>query len=189
MIGFLQGQVLRRESDCLILLVSGVGYEVHSSPAILSQFSVGQEADLWIYTQVRDDAIQLFGFKSLDEKELFLALIKVNGVGPKSAMQILGAGGVEHIMDLINSGDAKGLSALPKVGKKTAEQIVLTLRGKLVAISDDRISEPQSVRSEVVSALVNLGFRLPDVERAVERLQRPLELESGIRDGLKFLTN
>ena len=189
MIGYLRGQVLSVDADSAVILASGVGYEVDCTPATLAELALNQEQDLFIYTQVREDAIQLYGFRSMSEKQLFTSLIKVNGIGPRSAMQILAAGGVEQIVDLINRGDAKGLSSLPKVGKKTAEQIVLTLKGKLVQVEETSVQQGMTSRSAIVSALVHLGFRLNDVEKVVERMPHDTDLENGVRVGLAALTS
>lgn len=189
MIGYLKGQAEWVGLESLILMAGGVGYEVTATPATLANVTPGAPMELWIYTQVREDAIQLYGFQKLAEKELFLSLIKVNGIGPKSAIQILGASSCEQIISLINEGDARGLSGLPKVGKKTAEQIVLTLKGKLVSAAPDTIRpEARPVRGEIVSALVNLGFRLNDVEKAVSQMPGDIDLENGIRRALAELT-
>ncbi|MGE0762006.1 MAG: Holliday junction branch migration protein RuvA [Bdellovibrionales bacterium] len=189
MIGYLRGQLLSVDSQSALLLAGGVGYEVDCTPATLTALVPDQTADLFIYTQVREDAIQLYGFQSMAEKQLFMSLIKVNGIGPRSALQILAAGGVQQVVDLINRGDAKGLSALPKVGKKTAEQIILTLKGKLIQVEE--VGRPQALgsRQAVISALVHLGFRLSDVERAVERMAPDVDLETGVREGLAALTS
>lgn len=188
MIGFLKGQAEWVGEESLILMAGGVGYEVTATPATLSGLTPGQATELFIYTQVREDAIQLYGFQKPAEKELFLSLIKVNGIGPKSAIQILGASSCEKIIALINEGDARGLSGLPKVGKKTAEQIVLTLKGKLVSAADPVTAKPRPVRAEMISALVNLGFRIHDVEKAVAQLPVDMDLENGIRRALAELT-
>ncbi len=189
MIGFLRGQVLQVDTEGAVILAGGVGYEVACAPSTLTNLEPEKSTDLFIYTQVREDAIQLYGFQSLPEKQLFLSLIKVNGIGPRSAMTILAAAGVEQIVDLINRGDAKGLSALPKVGKKTAEQIVLTLKGKLVRVEDQTKPAALSSRQAIVSALVHLGFRLADVEKAVAAMPPEIDLEAGVREGLAALTN
>lgn len=188
MIGYLRGEVQWVDLESLILVASGVGYDLLCTPETLTTVVVGEPLELWVYTQVRDDAIQLYGFRSLEAKQMFLSLIKVNGVGPRSAMHILAASPVEKLIEMINQGDAKGLSGLPKVGKKTAEQIVLTLKGKLVQIEEQTKPAAGKVRGEIISALVHLGFRLHDVEKVVERMPLDVELEKGIRDGLSALT-
>ncbi len=189
MIGFLRGEVLTVDSDSMIVVAAGVGYEVTCTPATLAMAQPGIGLELYIYTQVREDAILLYGFLKPVEKQMFMSLIKVNGVGPKSAITILGAAPIERLLNLINDGDAKGLSQLPKVGKKTAEQIVLTLKGKLVTA--DEVAKPAATktRQEIISALVHLGFRLNDVERTVDQLPQHADLETGVREGLAALTS
>lgn len=190
MIGFLRGEVQWLDGENAVIVAAGVGYEVACTPNTLTDLTVGAQHELWIYTQVRDDAIQLYGFLNLLEKQMFLALIKVNGVGPRSALNILGASPMDQLIQLINEGDAKGLSKLPKVGKKTAEQIILTLKGKLVTVDEKQnLTPPSRVRQDVVSALVHLGFRLADVERVVEHLPDHTDLESGVRESLAALTS
>src|SRR4051812_39505214 len=134
MIGFVRGKLMAVELDSALVETGGVGYEILCSAQVMADLagSVGTEIALWIHTHVREDALQLFGFMSKTEKELFLSLLKVNGVGPKSALTILSAGRVEKIIEMIEDGNAKALAALPRVGKKTSEQIILSLQGKLV---------------------------------------------------------
>lgn len=190
MIAFLSGEVHSVSEDGLILNVQGVGYEVTCTPQVLNAAVSGAALSLDIYTQVRDDAIQLYGFFNRAEKSLFLSLIKVNGIGPKSALQIVSAAPIARITELINEGNAKGLSELPKIGKKTAEQIVLTLKGKLVSADPVTAnSAAKNIRGEIVSALVHLGFRLADVEKVVERMPHNIDLENGVRQGLGALTS
>lgn len=193
MIGYLRGRVNELNPEGLIVDVGGVGYELQCSVNTLDDCGAGEEVALHVHTHVREDAIALFGFSTALEKRLFLSLTKVNGVGPKLAIKALSAGPLSRLVEMIEAGDVKGLSGLPKVGKKTAEQIILTLRGKLVM--DDAegkaagaTSRPLGTRGEIVSALVNLGFRLPDVEKVVEDLPVGTDLQSGIRQGLQALT-
>ena len=122
MIAYLRGKLLEVTTDTAVIDVQGVGYETLCSGRTLDQLrmQVGQELRLWIYTHVREDALQLFGFGSRQEKEVFLSLLKVNGVGPKSALSILSGAEAEKIIGFIEAGDAKALSNLPKIGKKTA---------------------------------------------------------------------
>ncbi len=193
MIGFLKGRVAEMHPEGLILDVNGVGYDVHCSTNTLDACSAGEETSLQVHTHLREDALILFGFASRFEKNLFLALVKVNGVGPKLALKALSSGPLSNLVDMIESGDVKGLSSLPKIGKKTAEQIVLSLRGKLVL---EEVAEYASLprersrntRGEIISALVNLGFRLQAVEQAVDALPQEVDLQEGIRKGLQSLS-
>ena len=188
MIGYLKGQVMEVGSDTLLLEVAGVGYEIQAHLRLLSDLAVGDESQLWIYTHVREDAFQLFGFESPDEKQFFLSLLKVNGVGPKLALNALGGATTDRMVNLIENEDVKGLSALPKVGKKTAEQMILTLKGKLVH-KESVNPRPRGVHTEISSALIHLGFRGADVERVVDKLPPVIELEEGLKLCLSRLTS
>lgn len=195
MIGYIKGCVIDLSPETVIVEVGGVrggvGYELQCSVNTLDACTLGDEVALFVQTHMREDALTLFGFASRLEKNLFLSLVKVNGVGPKLALKALSAGPLSNLIGMIESGDVKGLSALPKVGKKTAEQIILTLRGKLepatvaAAVTSER---PRGSRGEIVSALVNLGFRLQEVEKAVESMPPDIQLQDGIRRGLAALS-
>jgi len=194
MIGYLKGILVEATPEAALIDVNGVGYEILASVNTLLdlQSLLGKEVIVWIHTHVREDAFQLFGFHSKEEKNLFLSLLKVNGVGPKMALSILSGGRVEQIHEMIESGNAKALSGLPKVGKKTAEQIILTLKGKLVLIEKTETSskkKPTSPHPEITSALINLGYKPLAVEQYVSTLPRDADLEESIRRGLAALSS
>ena len=189
MIAQLQGQVIPYGDDTVILDVGGVGYEVYVSSYTHASTAGCVSAKLFIHTHVREDVIQLFGFASRVEKELFLSLLKVNGIGPKVAMKILSGAPLHSILQMIDEGDARALSQLPKVGKKTAEQIILELKGKLVLTDTVAGSTGFGARSDIVSALVNLGFKLSDVEKTVDRMNPSTNFNDGVKLGLTSLTN
>ena len=150
---------------------------------------------VYTYTHVREDILQLFGFATKVEKQLFTTLLKVNGIGPKMAINILSGASVDQLFAMIEAEDVKALSKLPKVGKKTAEQMILTLKGKLV------VHEPETKKTaalgfgknmslshrEIASALVNLGFRSADVDTVISQLPQDIDLQEGIRQGLSAL--
>ncbi len=199
MIGFLQGQIIETHDDGCVLDVNGVGYELSCSATTLEDIlSMAGNVRLWVHTSVREDAITLFAFSSGVEKRMFLSLLKVNGVGPKMAIKILSAAPTSLLSQMIEAGDVKALSGLPKVGKKTAEQLILSLKGKLVMAPDDGkvplkkssalLPRFQGPRADILSALVNLGFRLPDAERVVGNLPDDVEVQTGIRTGLQALS-
>ncbi len=193
MIGFLDGTVFDASTDHFILNVNGVGYDISASAQTLADVHVmiGQNLKVWIHSHVREDAFQLFGFLTKPEKEFFLQLLKVNGVGPRMALSIMSGARVTQIQDWIENSDAKALSSLPKVGKKTAEQIILSLQGKLVRIdvklkgSGPKLSE---THRQISSALVNLGFKNQTVEQFIVSLENTITLEDGVRQGLQKLT-
>ncbi len=186
MISRLIGEVHDFDDDSAIINVGGVGYEVLCSTATRDALQALDSVELYIHTHVREDIFQLFGFFERNEKRLFLSLLKVNGIGPRSALNMLSASTWQKIIHLIESGDVKGLSMLPKIGKKTAEQIVLTLKGKLV-FADQPHLEKSTSRREIVSALVHLGFKVNDVEKVVDRLDPKADVERGVRESLALL--
>ncbi len=189
MIGFLRGTVHEIFEDSVILDVGGVGYELTLSQNSLVEMVLGEAIEFYVYTHVREDQFSLYGFLSKTEKQLFLSLLKVNGIGPKMAIQVLSGAPLDRIIGFISEGDVKGLTTLPKVGKKTAEQMILSLKGKLV------MDEPMSavikspVKDQIQSALVNLGFKALDVEKLVAEMDEKIDVQDGIRKGLQILSN
>lgn len=190
MIGFLEGIVYDVSSESFILNVNGVGYDISASTQTLMdvQVMLGQKMKVWIYSHVREDAFQLFGFLTKPEKDFFIQLLKVNGVGPKSALSVISGAPLHKILDWIEASDAKALSSLPKVGKKTAEQIILTLQGKLVRVETKaKAPKVSETHRQISSALVNLGFKSQTVDQFVASLAPVVTLEEGVREGLKRL--
>ena len=192
MIAAIRGEIFSLQQDSVVMMANGIGYELFCSSSTLSELLPHQQkaVTLYAYTHVTQDSLQLFGFSTQEEKQLFLSLLKVNGVGAKTAIQIISGTTLSELGRMIETGDVKGLSKLPKVGKKTAEQMILSLRGKLV------LSEPTSgkrnqpkQRSEIGSALINLGFRSQDVEKVLIGLPEAISIEDGIRQGLAALTS
>ena len=190
MISFISGQIIDEEEGAITLLCRGVGYEVTCSTNTLSDVKDRQVVQLWIYTHVREDQFNLFGFSSKVEKKLFLSLIKVNGIGPKLAIQVLSGASLDHIISAIEAKDVKALTALPRVGKKTAEQMILTLQGALV-LEDQKGKEKVQAsqpHKEILSALTNLGFRSGEIEEVVYALPNDVDFEQGVRESLRILS-
>ena len=190
MIGRLQGTLVECHLDSVLIDIQGVGYEVFPHARALGelQSQMGEQTLLWIYTHVREDVLQLFGFLSNDEKSLFLQLLKVNGVGPKLALNILSGATDEQITLWIEGGDAKALSQIPKVGKKIAEQIILTLQGKLVRVEAPQKQLQSKKLKEIHFALTNLGVKPTVVDEFLTTLPEAVEVEEGIRLGLSQLS-
>lgn len=194
MIGYLEGVVFDVSSESILLKVNGVGYEIYTTAQTLNdaQMLMGQNLSAWIYSHVREDAFQLFGFLTKPEKDFFTQLLKVNGVGPKSALTVLSGAHYTQIQKWIEEGDAKALSTLPKIGKKTAEQIVLTLQGKLVILDKGVSKGGKVLKSEnhrqIASALVNLGFKSQVVEEFILTVDQKATIEDGVRLGLQKLS-
>ena len=190
MIGFLSGQIISLRASSLILETGGVGYEVLASKTTLESISQGgHQVSLWIYTGFRQETLELYGFLSEEEKNLFLALLKVKGVGSRMALSILGACSLEQFVRLIKEEDIKALTALPRVGKKMAQQIVLTLQDQVsdtLIGSKDR-TPPSSER--VTQALSGLGFSPTEIQEALNRIQWEDDLKKDLQQALTYLNN
>ena len=175
MIAHLRGRIFEKHPNRLVLDVNGVGYDVFVP---LSTFYVlgepGAETALRIHTHVREDALVLYGFATALEQELFERLIGVSGIGPKVALAVLSGIEPADLIRAIERGDLARLTAIPGVGKKTSERIVLELKDRLpraqVAAAATGVAPPESssLRDDVLSALINLGYHRPLAEKAVE---------------------
>lgn len=184
MIAFLRGRVLTTTAETVILDVNGVGYEAFCTGAVFRKITVGAVAELYTYLQVKEDGITLFGFDTPKEKELFLKLISVSGVGPKLGISILAALSADDFAYAVATADVKRLSAVKGLGKKTAEKIVLELHGKIsaaevlgasgddftpTATTADAPAKLSAIEEEGVSALMGLGFTRAESTQAVKK--------------------
>ncbi len=198
MIALITGRLAAKTPGEAVVDAGGVGYQVHIP---LSSFyelpSEGETVRLFIHTHVREDALQLYGFFSLKEKELFLALMGVSGVGPKLALNIISGLPFDQLVDAISRGDDKMVSTIPGIGPKTAARLVLELKDKVASISAPVVgpckpgSAPNRHRDEAVSALVNLGYKKNMAEDAVKKVcagDGELSIERIIREALKVLS-
>lgn len=177
MIGYLQGNLLKATPERLLLDVQGVGYEIHVPLSTFYEIEkrggTGRIA-LYIHTQVREDEIALFGFWTEREKALFEKLIAVGGIGPRLARVILSGMAPDDLLGAIAAGDIARLSTIPGIGKKTAERMVLELKDKMRELAAE-LPETTAARpadQDVVSALVNLGYKAAQAERAVADAHR-----------------
>jgi Holliday junction DNA helicase RuvA len=177
MIGYLHGQLLKASPERLLVDVQGVGYEVHIP--LSTWYEVEKRRDepvrLFIHTHMREDGIALFGFWTEREKLLFERLIAVSGIGPRLARVALSGMAPDDLLGAIASGDVGRLATIPGVGKKTAERMVLELKDKmreLAAELPDTVVTASGADQDVVSALVNLGYKSSLAERAVGDVRR-----------------
>src|SRR5260370_2952730 len=183
MIAYLSGTLLSKQATSAIVDVGGVGYEVAIPLSTFYELGdAGSPLQLRIYTHVREDAIQLFGFKTARERELFLQLISVNGVGPKLGITLLSGMSADEMVASIRTNNLSRLVSIPGVGRKTAERLVVELRDKIAALSSPALEEEfaaktasgaaessaDSVRNDALSALVNLGYQKAGAEKAVK---------------------
>ena len=195
MIARLSGTVEEKGADGTILDVGGVGYLVHLSAATLALLPPrGERVTLRTFTNVRQDAIELFGFATAEEEAVFRALIEVKGVGPRAAQNILSGIEAKELAAAVAQGDVGRLTKVPGVGKKTAERLVVELREKLAVLARAagpvRPAAGGDALDQLRQALVNLGYKAPQADGAVDRLRQSAEgkgLDDLLRDALKLL--
>ena len=198
MIARLSGIVLEKREDAAVLDVQGVGYLVHLSLQSMAHMPPeGARAQLRCHTHVREDALQLFGFVSSEEEELFRLLIAVSGVGPKLAMNILSGMPATELAAAILHGELARLTKIPGVGKKTAERLMVELKDRIATSGlaagarSSQASLAGAADAALLSALVNLGYRPAAAERTAEAVRRNLgaaaPLEDQLREALRVI--
>ncbi|MHB8905839.1 MAG: Holliday junction branch migration protein RuvA [Melioribacteraceae bacterium] len=173
MIGYLHGKIISKKPTKLLIDVNGVGYIVNISITTFEKIADKEEASLFTYLSVRESAMDLFGFYTMAEKEMFELLIGVSGIGPKSAQSILSGIQIEDLKDALKSGNVSRLISIPGIGRKTAERMVIELRDKVesvVEIIDGVSFSKSSVSSDAIAALVNLGYNQKVAERMVRAI-------------------
>jgi Holliday junction DNA helicase RuvA len=182
MIAHLSGTLYAKQATNVIINVGGVGYEVTIPLSTLYELDEpGSPIQLRVYTHVREDALQLYGFKTARERELFLRLISVSGIGPKLGIAMIGIMNADEIIGAIRTNNLARLTSIPGVGKKTAERLVIELRDKITALSspaleeefaaqngkDGALASEDAVREDALSALLNLGYQKASAEKAI----------------------
>lgn len=195
MIARLTGKLVVKNPDEIVLDVGGVGYQVFIPLSTFYELPErGEPLTLQIYTAVRENALELHGFLTLQEKELFKLLISVSKIGPKTAQNILSGIAVEDLKTALINGDVLKLSTVPGIGRKTAERMVLELKDKVPkaeAARQEQSALPGELFDDTLSALLNLGYKRPAAERAVKRAMnetgRDGQLEDILRLALKYL--
>ena len=182
MIAHLSGTLLSKQATSVIVDVSGVGYEVNIPLSTFYDLAeTGSNVQLRIYTHVKEDALQLYGFKTARERDLFINFISVSGIGPKLGIALLSGMSADELIACIKSNNLARLTLIPGVGKKTAERLIVDLREKMAALSVSQLEEEtgsrpeaaeeiteDSVRSQALSGLMNLGYQRSAAEKAVD---------------------
>jgi Holliday junction DNA helicase RuvA len=176
----LRGTVAARTASGLVLDVGGVGYLVAATPRVAAR--IGEEATVETYLHVREDALQLYGFASAEERELFELLLGVSGVGPKVALAIVSGSPSAELRRAIVREDTARFEAIPGIGRKTAQRVVLELREKLAIPADAGMASGGSVARD---ALVELGWSIPDAERVLSEVDESLPVEEQVRLALR----
>lgn len=187
MIYFLKGDIVEINIDYVVIDVNGVGYQVFVGKP--QDFSYGRSL-IYTYYQVKEDGVSLFGFKTKQEQDLFLKLIEVSGIGPKTASGILGATTTSSLISAIELGNIAYLKKLPSIGPKAAQQIILDLKGKLVFDnSSNKPSKRSETYSDVYDALRTLGFKVNEIDNVIDKVENIESKQTNIiiKDCLKML--
>ena len=190
MIAYLKGILIQKNTKQAILDVSGVGYRVWIPlSTYLKLGNLNESAELFIYTHLTDNSLSLYGFSTAEEREIFLKLISISGIGPKLALNILSGIEASDLEDAIRKSDVARISLIPGIGKKTALRIAVELQEKLE--KKEKVLDTSSFeeREDLISTLMNLGFKRKEVETVVDETIQSLSLEAGfeklLRESLK----
>lgn len=189
MIALLKGIVEQRFDPYIIIDVKGVGYKVLATASVLANVHLGQQVKIHTYTHVREDALELYGFESASDLRLFEQLIGVSGIGPKTAIGIFALGTSNQIMSAISQGNVEFFTAVPRLGKKNAQKIIIELKSKVGSVGDlDLSAGDGQANGEVVAALRSFGFSTKEAYDTLRLLQGKGETtEEKIRLALKYL--
>lgn len=188
MIAYLKGKILIKTDKSIILLVDNIGYEIFISYKLLDKIRIDQEFELFVYHKQREDSQELYGFSNCEERNFFIMLLSVSGVGPKSAINVLGVSEVKDLKSAISTGNADIFKKVSGIGTKTAERIVIELKDKLgfSGFSSDLTSEDNS-NLEVFEALNSLGFSDNEIRSIYNQIPKELDIKEKIKTALKFL--
>jgi holliday junction DNA helicase RuvA len=187
MIGYIKGRIIGKDESHILVETNGIGYLVSTVPAVLEK-EIGSEAEVFTYLQVREDALNLFGFLTKAELSFFELLISVSGVGPKMALTILSSGENDLIKQAIVSEDIAVFTKIGGVGRKTAERIVVELKEKLGALTHSEGMHATG-SEDLLLALENLGYSRKEIKDVLVKLDHSLNSEEKLRQALKLLSN
>lgn len=190
MIARLEGIIVHIAEKFIIIDVSGVGYKLSITKESLLYYSHGEHAIFWVYTAVRENSIDLYGFKTIDEMSFFELLLDVSGIGPKGALSILSIAPIDTLKRAIAEGDTSYLNKVSGIGKKTAEKIIIELRDKLENYKDSG-NEPGLLRdeSDILEALKSLGYGQNEARDALKKVSNTTEgMNARIKEALQILS-
>lgn len=181
MYGYIKGIVTEIESSYIILENNNIGYLIYVANPY--SFQIDNEYKVYTYTQIKEDEHLLYGFKEKEEKDLFLKLISVKGLGCKMALPILATGSINGIADAIDRENILYLKKFPKIGDKVARQIILDLKGKLTVSGNVSVNN----NNELVDVLLSLGYKNPEIKKVIPNVKQDLSLEEQVKEALKLL--
>ena len=182
MYNYLKGTIVEVSSNYIVLDNNGIGYQIFTGNPY--SFQEGEEYTVYVYQKIAEDDNSLYGFKTKEQKELFLKLIDVKGLGPKMALPMIALGSVSGIIDAIDRENILYLKKFPKIGDKVARQIILDLKGKL---NVDRTVENEDTTNELIDVLESLGYKKPDIKRVISQVDPSLTIEEQVKSALKLM--
>ncbi|MGM9882310.1 MAG: Holliday junction branch migration protein RuvA [Bacilli bacterium] len=184
MYGYIKGTIVDVEPNYVIIDNDGIGYLIFVPNPY--SFMIGKEYTIYTYANIREDEYSLYGFKTKEEKELFLKLISVKGLGPKMALPMLATGSTSLLSEAIETENINYLKKFPKIGDKVARQVVLDLKGKLNVINTGLFAR-ENHSNELTEALLGLGYKQADIRKVTSKVDSSLSLEAQIKEALKLL--
>lgn len=188
MIAFVKGKIADISDRSVIIETQGVGYEISTTTDTLATAQLGAQMALFTHLAVKEDAMELYGFRTRQELTFFQMLITVSGVGPRSAIGIVSIGSIESIQRAIGSGDVGYLTSVSGIGRKTAEKIIIDLRDKLVSLGHKGGMGEFSGDSDALEALIKLGYSQAEARDAVKRIPATaVTLNDKIKEALKYI--
>ena len=182
MFDYIKGIITDIKGNSIVIENNGIGYLVYVSNPY--SFELNKESKVYIYQQITEDSNNLYGFKSIDEKDLFLKLISVKGLGCKMALPILAVGSIDGIKDAIERENILYIKKFPKIGDKLAKQIILDLKGKLGVVATGVVTEAESELREV---LLGLGYKDKEINPVIVKIDKTLSIEDQVKEALKLL--
>lgn len=182
MLNYIIGKVVMQESNYIVLENNQIGFTIFVANPF--SFELNKEVQVYLYNQVKEDEYSLYGFKNIEERNLFLKLINVKGLGPKMAMPMLATGSIAGIVDAIDRENILYLTKFPKIGEKLARQIILDLKGKLAKKEELNIS---SDFDDLVSVLESLGYKPVEIKKVLPKVNSSLNIEEQIKEALKLM--
>lgn len=182
MLNYIIGKIVLQENNYIVIENNQIGYTVFVANPF--SFEINSEAKVYLYNQIREDEYSLYGFKSLEERDLFLRLINVKGLGPKMAMPMLATGSIAGIIDAIERENVLYLTKFPKIGEKLARQIILDLKGKLAKKEDMNVD---SSFDDLVSVLESLGYKNSEIKKVLPKVNASLDIEGQVKEALQLM--
>jgi len=184
MYGYIRGEVVEIDSNYIVIDNNNIGYVVYVSNPY--SYQLNKQYTVFIYTKVSEEEYTLYGFKTREDKELFLKLISVKGLGPKMALPILATGTFDSIAEAIENNNLNYLKKFPKIGDKVAKQMVLDLKGKLNTINTGLFAK-EDLSDELYEVLIGLGYKQADIKRVLSKVNAELSLEEQVKEALKLM--